>query len=73
MINLYPFSVQKFTKHTKKKVKKYVEKINSTKIFFFMEFLKQKTSLNLSVISNWDQYTNIISHLISYFIGEKNI
>ena len=41
--SVHPFSVQKFTKHTKKKVKKYVEKINSTKnIFLYGIFLKQK-------------------------------
>jgi len=71
--SVHPFSAQKFTKHTKQKVKKYVEKINSTKnIFLYGIFLKQKKSLNhIGNIKLGPIHKYYKSSHISYFIGEK--
>ena len=71
--SVHPFSVQKFTKHTKKKIKKYVEKINNTKnIFLYGIFLKQKKSLNhIGNIKLGPIHKYYKSSHISYFIGEK--
>ena len=71
--SVHPFSIQKFTKHTKQKVKKYLEKINNTKnIFLYGIFLKQKKSLNhIGNIKLGPIHKYYKSSHISYFIGEK--
>ena len=71
--SVHPFSVQKFTKHTKQKIKKYVETINNSKnTFLYGIFLKKKNFFNhIGNIKLGPIHKYYRSSYISYFIGDK--